>query len=95
MSNDDCEGLEDEVTEKMLRLPLLVSEDGIDLRTVLRGAKYLKEQKIATITATRKMIPSVQKAIASLDCETHSTSGPRYVEWADASPVRNQRSLSC
>lgn len=29
-------------------------------------------------TAVRKMRPSVQKAIASLDCDTQRTSGPRY-----------------
>lgn len=34
------------------------------------------EQYIATITANKKIMPSMQKAIASRDCDTHRTSGP-------------------
>lgn len=77
MSKDDCDGFETELTEKMLRLPLLSSDKGLDPRYILRCERYLSEQKIATTTAVRKIMPSVQNAIASFDCETQRTSGPR------------------
>lgn len=41
------------------------------------------EQYIATITANKKIIPSVQNAIANLDCDTQRTSGPINLSLVD------------
>lgn len=73
----------------MLRRPLCSEYVGVRLYMRL-CARYLIEQNIATMTANKNIIPSVQKAKASLDCETHSTSGPKYADCAsDLSAKKN------